>query len=244
MRSVATGHDLEDKMTVDSNDGGKNSYVGDGVNDTFIYTFRLDDPTWMTVSVDEVLSTDYTLDIGNTQIVFNSGSIPADLSTVVLQRMIPITQLVNYPEYGPFPAETHEEALDKLTLIIQEVFNDTDPSRFIKFPIGDLSDSELPIAQDRADLYFAFDSSGDISLVQGTSTQPTALNKPAGAVNGNIVGYGAGQETVDSGVPAAAAIPSTTAETGTVAIRNIVSLTQAAYNLLTPVATTLYVIKG
>lgn len=37
-------------------------------------------------------------------------------------------------------------------------------------------------------------------------------------------------------------IPSDTAETGTAAVRNIVSLTQADYDALTPVSTTFYII--
>jgi hypothetical protein len=41
--------------------------------------------------------------------------------SVVISRVTPASQLVDYQAYGSFPAETHEFALDKLTMIIQEL---------------------------------------------------------------------------------------------------------------------------
>jgi hypothetical protein len=42
---------------------------------------------------------------------------------VLIVRNTPRTQLVDYEAYGPFPAETHEFALDKLTMIAQEAWD-------------------------------------------------------------------------------------------------------------------------
>ena len=49
----------------------------------------------------------------------------------------PITQETDYISGDPFPAETHETALDRLTMIAQEIGSDAD--RSIKVPAGDPS---------------------------------------------------------------------------------------------------------
>lgn len=44
---------------------------------------------------------------------------PAVGDTITIYRDIPITQLVDYVVDDNFPAETHEQALDKITMILQ-----------------------------------------------------------------------------------------------------------------------------
>jgi hypothetical protein len=51
---------------------------------------------------------------------------PAENSLVLIARNTPATQETDYPPYGPFPAEAHERALDKLTMLIQESLAATD----------------------------------------------------------------------------------------------------------------------
>jgi hypothetical protein len=54
-------------------------------------------------------------------VVFNAGEIPAADTIVTIIRTVPMTQVVDYVENDKFPAGTHEEALDKLTMLIQQL---------------------------------------------------------------------------------------------------------------------------
>lgn len=45
---------------------------------------------------------------------------PPQGSTITISRVTSVTQNMDYTAYGPFPAESHEAALDKLTMIAQE----------------------------------------------------------------------------------------------------------------------------
>ena len=47
--------------------------------------------------------------------------IPPTGSTLIIVRRVNLTQLTNYVENDPFPAESHENALDKLTMAVQEL---------------------------------------------------------------------------------------------------------------------------
>lgn len=56
-----------------------------------------------------------------------ASAIPAS-STVRIKRVTPVVQPTDYPETGPFPAASHEQALDRLTLIAQETRRDAAPA--------------------------------------------------------------------------------------------------------------------
>ena len=81
----------------------------------------------MIVTVDDVLQVegaDYAPANqvpGGGNIAFMGGSIPSLGSSVVITRSTDLTQEVVYTPFDPFPAKTHEGALDKLTLIVQEL---------------------------------------------------------------------------------------------------------------------------
>jgi len=97
--------------------------LADGVQLIFIYDFIVLDATHMVVYVDNVIMIGgYTVNgVGNAgggDVTFAIA--PVNGTTVTLQRIVPETQLVDYLPYDPFPAETHEGALDKLTLITQQ----------------------------------------------------------------------------------------------------------------------------
>jgi hypothetical protein len=48
---------------------------------------------------------------------------PSSGANVLIIRKTSITQQVDYQDFQPFPAETHEWNLDKLTYILQELLN-------------------------------------------------------------------------------------------------------------------------
>ncbi len=53
-------------------------------------------------------------------IEFNGPSTPIIGNHITIVREVPYTQEVDYLAYDPFPAETHEGALDKLTMLLQQ----------------------------------------------------------------------------------------------------------------------------
>lgn len=112
-------------MTIQSQTN-KISYAGNGGTTTFTYNFLISANTWLNVYVNGVLqtlTTNYSVTgVGNGSggnVVFVTA--PArDASVVIARTNIPQTQLTDYTPNDPFPAETHEAALDKLTMLIQQ----------------------------------------------------------------------------------------------------------------------------
>ena len=102
---------------------GNNSLV------TFAYTYRMDQDSDMEVYLDDVLQpSGYVVsrnpdDIGGT-VTFDIA--PAAGVIVTLLRYIDFTQETDYVPYDPFPAESHEDALDKLTMITQQIQEQVD----------------------------------------------------------------------------------------------------------------------
>ena len=116
-------------MTVSSTANRKNYTTSSdglgGVLQTYAYDFKVFAKTDLLVYLDYVLmtvDTDYTVTgVGNSgggNVVFAVDP-PLSVSLVIL-RSLPITQLTDYVEGDAFPAETHEDALDKIIMIAQQ----------------------------------------------------------------------------------------------------------------------------
>lgn len=107
-------------------------YTGNGVTTTFTVPFYFLDNTHLQVIRTQLttgiastlaLTTDYTVSGAG---VGTGGSItcmvaPTSDQRISILRNVPLTQLTNYVENDPFPAESHEQALDKLTMEVQQV---------------------------------------------------------------------------------------------------------------------------
>jgi len=134
-------------MTVSSSTN-KNTYAGDDATVAFAFSFPVLDETHFTVQeindttgviTAKTLTTDYTVsgtgnDSGRTN--YSSGTItmvtaPASGVTLVIKRNMPFKQETDYVENDTFPAETHEEALDELTMVDQQLSENLD--RTLKF---------------------------------------------------------------------------------------------------------------
>tara|TARA_R100000278_G_scaffold119766_1_gene101452 strand:- start:671 stop:1876 length:1206 start_codon:yes stop_codon:yes gene_type:complete len=160
----------------------KNSYSGDGSTDTFNYTFKIFANSDLQVIIRDAsatetvktITTHYTVTgAGNANggtVVFTSGNIPASTETVVLRRAVPQTQAIDYIANDPFPAESHEEGLDRAMMTLQQVQEEVD--RSIKLSrTNTMTSTEFAIgATDRANKILAFDSSGEISVTQELGT--------------------------------------------------------------------------
>ena len=168
-------------MTVSSTTN-KVSYSGNGSTTVFAYTFKIFADADLKVFIRssagvetlKTLTTHYTVsNAGNASggnVTFTTGNTPASGETVVIQRELALTQGTDYVENDPFPAESHEDALDRLTFITQQQQEEID--RAIKASVTNtISGAEFTVsATDRANKVFAFDSSGDLSVTQELGT--------------------------------------------------------------------------
>lgn len=116
-------------------------YTGNGVLDTYPYTFMIFADADLEVYVDgalQVLNVNYTVtDAGVTtggNVVFAAGSIPGVSIPIAIIRVLDMTQETDYVELDKFSAETHEAALDKLTMICQQISESY--GRAPKFPVS------------------------------------------------------------------------------------------------------------
>lgn len=107
-------------------------YEGDGASARFAVPFPFPDKTTLQVytGTGELGSADALLALGRDYEVEGSGDnggtvvLPSPLAAglkIAILRFVPYTQLVDYPEGGDFPAQTHERALDKLTMEVQQL---------------------------------------------------------------------------------------------------------------------------
>ncbi len=102
--------------------------------------------------------------------VFTAGNIPTGTETVVVRREVPQTQAIDYIANDPFPAESHEEGLDRATMTIQQLQEEV--NRSIKLSATNtMTSTEFTVgATDRANKVLAFDSSGEIAVTQELGT--------------------------------------------------------------------------
>jgi hypothetical protein len=153
----------------------KNSHNGNGSTTTFAYQFKILQDSDLQVIIrssngtetTKSLSTHYTVTGagGNSgTVVFTSGNIPVNGETVVIRRNVPQTQVIDYIANDPFPAETHEEGLDRGTLVAQQISEEAD--RSIKLSrTNTMASTEFTVgATDRANKILSFDSSGELAV--------------------------------------------------------------------------------
>ena len=157
----------------------KNFHNGNGSATNFAYQFRILQDTDLLVIIrtnstgaetTKTLSTHYTVagagDASGGSITFTSGNVPASGETVVIRRNVPQTQAIDYIANDPFPAETHEEGLDRATMVAQQVGEESD--RSIKLSrTNTMTSTEFTVgATERAGKILAFDTSGELSVTQ------------------------------------------------------------------------------
>ena len=160
----------------------KNSYSGNGSTTQFAYGYKIFSDSDLIVIIRsaagtetvKTLTTHYTVagagDASGGSITFTTGNTPASGETVVIIREVPQTQAIDYIANDPFPAESHEEGLDRATMTTQQVQEEL--NRSIKLSrTNTMTSTEFTVgATDRANKILAFDSSGEISVTQELGT--------------------------------------------------------------------------
>ena len=124
-------------MTISTQDS-KVNYQGNGQTTVFQIPFPFLENEQIYVQkkdaegilINYTYATDYTVTGAGEE---NGGSVtlnvaPEQGSTISIYRDVPLTQEVDYRENEIFPAETHEEALDKLTMEVQQIQEQLDRS--------------------------------------------------------------------------------------------------------------------
>lgn len=119
-------------MTV-STEISREEYTGNGVTTDFDYRFRVFSADELVVSVADttenistlVLNTDYTVTGSGSR---TGGKVKlvnplANAWRISIERDLPVTQETDVRNQGNFFPEVHEDAWDKLTMLIQQAFN-------------------------------------------------------------------------------------------------------------------------
>ena len=159
----------------------KNSYSGNGSTSAFTHNFKITDDDDIEVIIRSSNGTEtvkskgthYTVSgVGGNSgtVTFTSGNFPVTGETVVLRRSTPQTQGMDLIENDPLPADTLEDAHDKITSISQELQEQVD--RSIKLSrTNTMTSTEFTVdATNRANKILAFDSAGEISVTQELGT--------------------------------------------------------------------------
>ncbi|MBL0320276.1 MAG: hypothetical protein IPP74_13450 [Alphaproteobacteria bacterium] len=111
-------------------------YNGDDSNIYWAYTFKIIETTDITVSITSpeyvktTLTSNYEVDTFNSRVIYPtpaSGLDPLPTGwTITLERIVPVTQELDLTEQGTFSAEDVETALDKMTMICQQLQTNTE----------------------------------------------------------------------------------------------------------------------
>ena len=148
----------------------RKQYSGNGVTTIFSFPYRFFADTDVVVAVvndstgavtTQVLSTDYTItgaggsSGGNVTMV----TAPATGESLVIYRNVPLTQETDYISGDPFPAETHENALDRAMVVAQQL-NDL-IQRSFQLSITDTSGASTTIPNPNAGYLLGWNEAGD-----------------------------------------------------------------------------------
>ena len=185
-------------MTVNTTNITSGPYTGNDVSDTFDYTFRVTDKNQLTVFETDTsgvrttltVDTDYTVnDIGNDAggtITRTAGALPTGY-TWYIRSNYKQTQTTALSSQGAFFPDVHEDALDKLTFLVQQLEDTLGRSFRLSDEID--NDGNFIIDKDalgRATTVLAFDANGDIVLLDQTTvnTIPAVLTQTVTLADG------------------------------------------------------------
>lgn len=108
--------------------------AANGTDVEFSFDFKLVSASDMAVYLGDeyVEPTEYTVTIDEEEeggyVTFNTAPLAGEL--VKLKRLMTFDQGTEYPVAGPFPAQAHEAALDKLTMICQQLQREIEEGSF------------------------------------------------------------------------------------------------------------------
>lgn len=175
-------------------------YLGDGVTVGFAAEFRFNAPSHIHVRLieadggfaDLAYGADYSVTGGGTDAggTVTMIAAPPTGSRLQIRRITPRNQSMNYTTSDTFPAESHEDALDKAMLVDQEqdVAIEDMAARALMVPIGEMA-SVMPSASVRAGKFLGFAVGGAPVALPGTGADEGLREALASEVGGDLVGW-------------------------------------------------------
>lgn len=179
--------------------------LGDGATDEFTGSWNVIAESYIRVYLESVatgtqvlqtLGVDYTLtfDDSGFTVDFTIGTTPTSSDYVVISRVVEKDQSVPFRTSKGFQGYVHEDALDKLTAICQDLRDDVD--RAPKTPVGA---APLVFPTWSAGLIFGWDTVTDGQVTNGTKTVAeveAAVDAVAGLTAGSGVLVSSNDTTV------------------------------------------------
>jgi hypothetical protein len=174
------------------------SYSGNGSSTVFAVPFYFLADSHLLVVLKSAAGVDTTQVLGTNYSVSGAGVesggtvtmnvAPPIGTTLTISRNVPITQETDLQPNDRLPAESLEDALDKLTMIDQQI--NENAIRAIKVPVSDSTtlNTTLDTASVRANKYLAFNNIGE----------PIATNAPTGLATVNETQIATAGQTVFS----------------------------------------------
>ena len=145
-------------MTVNTKKITSGPYTGNGIADTFSYGFKVNDKTELSVyetddtgvQTELVVDTDYTVNsVGNDSggtITRVAGALPTNYEWYIRSNYDE-TQLTAFTSQGAFFPDLHENAMDKLTFLIQQILDKIGRT----FTLSDSYSGPLPLSLEDPD---------------------------------------------------------------------------------------------
>lgn len=182
-------------MTVQK-DVTKNIYVGNGSTRTFPFTFECpaEHPEYIKVYLMQddgtaLATSDYQLDMDARQITYpSSGTALPEGKKLVIMRELPLQQMMNLVNNGPYFAEDVELAFDENVMAMQQIAEKLNRSIIMSVDIdGDAFVNEVPfeagksfrIADDGKSIVLTEDPARVLPLAQGVYAQAQAQAQSA-----------------------------------------------------------------
>lgn len=184
-------------MTVQK-DVTKNIYVGNGSTRTFPFTFECpaEHPEYIKVYLMQddgtaLATSDYQLDMDAKQITYpSSGTALPEGKKLVIMRELPLQQMMNLVNNGPYFAEDIETAFDECVMAMQQIAEKLNRSIIMSVDIdGDAFVNEVPfeagksfrIADDGKSIVLTEDPARVLPLAQEAYAQAQAQAQSASA---------------------------------------------------------------
>lgn len=156
-------------MTVSTESTGRVEYAGNGATLVFAYAFKIFADADLVVTLVstagtgtvQVLGSDYTVSgAGNA----GGGNVtmavaPASGATLVIERQLDATQETDWTDTDSFQPSTVEDAVDKLTMLVQEDRRDT--TRSMRLPTTAVGDVSVELPNPEASKYLAWNADAD-----------------------------------------------------------------------------------
>jgi len=170
-------------MTVPS-DLNRHEYTGNGALTVYPYAFRVFSAEHFEVYVDDVLqtlTTHYSItgvaDPNGGNVVFVTA--PGDTLSIVILRVVPLTQETDYTPNAKFPESAHEDALDKLTMITQQLQEAL--SRSFKLEVSSILDE--PVIPVVANAFLQWNSSATALIAASFAAPVGTIDTTVARIN-------------------------------------------------------------